>query len=171
MKCLYANSFIRLDSFYDQCIEVTLSQSMHGFSTKDIYIQKKAMFIISYIYQKAKVKVKKLKLQLQLLESFVCYRVINLVESYVYYISQSYIFEDIYQNLLYSYSFIFIRNLFIYLFNLFILFIYFIWYFMYVFIYIVYRKEQSKIRGKRREKIGRVYKQEVYKLYLLIRSL
>ena len=52
MKCLYSNSFIRLDSFYDQRIEVTLSESIHGFSTKDIYIQQKAMFIISYIYQK-----------------------------------------------------------------------------------------------------------------------
>ena len=39
MKCLYSNSFIRLDSFYDQHIEVTLSESIHGFSTKDIYIQ------------------------------------------------------------------------------------------------------------------------------------
>ena len=56
MKCLYSNSFIRLDSFYDQRIEVTLSESIHGFSTKDIYIQQKAMFIISYIYQKTIVK-------------------------------------------------------------------------------------------------------------------
>ena len=56
MKCLYLNSFIKLDSFYDQRIEVTLSESIHGFSTKDIYIQQKAMFIISYIYQKTIVK-------------------------------------------------------------------------------------------------------------------
>ena len=52
MKCFYSNSFIKLGSFYDQRIEVTLSESMQGFSTKDIYIEQKAMFIISYIYQK-----------------------------------------------------------------------------------------------------------------------
>ena len=81
-------------------------------------------------------------MQLQLVESFVCHRVTDLVESYVYYITQSYIFEDIYQNLLYSYSFIFIRNLIIYLICLFILlFIYFIYYFIYLINYIVYRKE------------------------------
>ena len=56
MKCLYSNSFIILDSFYDQRIQVTLSESIHGFSTKNIYIQQKAMFIISYIYQRAIVK-------------------------------------------------------------------------------------------------------------------
>ena len=56
MKCLYSNSFIRLDSFYDWRIKVTLSESIHGFSPKDIYIQQKAMFIINYIYQKTIVK-------------------------------------------------------------------------------------------------------------------
>ena len=50
MKCLYSNSFIKLDSFYDQRIEVTLSEIIQGFTTKDIYIPLKAMFIISYIY-------------------------------------------------------------------------------------------------------------------------
>ena len=30
MKCLYSNSFIRLGSFYDQCIEVTLNESTHS---------------------------------------------------------------------------------------------------------------------------------------------
>ena len=39
---------------------------------------------------------------------------------------------------LYSSSFIFIRNLFIYLFNLFIVFIYFIYYFIYLFILLFY---------------------------------
>ena len=29
MKYLYSSSFIRLDSFHDQCIEVTLSESKH----------------------------------------------------------------------------------------------------------------------------------------------
>ena len=56
MKCLYSNSFVKLDSFYDQHIEVTLSESIQGFSIKDIYIQQKAMFMISYIYQKTIVK-------------------------------------------------------------------------------------------------------------------
>ena len=53
MKRLQSNSFLRLNSFYDQRIEVTLSESIYGFSTKDIYVKQKAMFIISYIYQKA----------------------------------------------------------------------------------------------------------------------
>ena len=56
MKYLYSNSFIKLDSFYDWCIEVMLRESIQGFSTKDIHIQQKALFIISYIYQKAIVK-------------------------------------------------------------------------------------------------------------------
>ena len=34
-ECLYLNSFIKLDSFY----EVTLSEHIQGFSTKDIFIQ------------------------------------------------------------------------------------------------------------------------------------
>ena len=38
MKCLYSNSLIKLDSFYDQRIEVTLSESIQGFITNDIYI-------------------------------------------------------------------------------------------------------------------------------------
>ena len=90
MKSLYSNSFIKLDSFYDQRIEVTLSESIQGFSTKDFYIQQKGIFIISYIYQKTMVKEivvivsGKFCLQLLLVESFVCYRFINLVESYVY---------------------------------------------------------------------------------------
>ena len=118
------------------------------------------MFIISYIYQNSIIKEKKRKLQLQLLESFVCYRIIDLVEKYVYYVSQSYTFEDIYQNLLYSYNFTFIRNLFFYLcIHLVYLFIYFIYYFIYLINYILYRKKQSKIREKSREKIRREYDQ------------
>ena len=38
MKCLYSNSFIKLDSFYDEQIEVTLSESIQRFTTEDIYI-------------------------------------------------------------------------------------------------------------------------------------
>ena len=38
MKCLYLNSFIKLDSFYDYRIEVTLSESIQRFTKKDIYI-------------------------------------------------------------------------------------------------------------------------------------
>ena len=56
MKYLYSNSFIKLDSFYDQHVEVTLSESIQGFSTKDINIQKKAMFVSSYVYQNTIVK-------------------------------------------------------------------------------------------------------------------
>ena len=56
MKLLYSNSFTKLGSCYDQRIEVTLSESIQRFSTKDIYVQFKAMFIISYIYQKTMVK-------------------------------------------------------------------------------------------------------------------
>ena len=39
IKCLYSNSLIKLGSFYDYCEEVTLSEIIQGFSTKDIYIQ------------------------------------------------------------------------------------------------------------------------------------
>ena len=39
MKCLYSNSFIKSDSFYDYRIEVMLSEGIQGFSTKDIYVQ------------------------------------------------------------------------------------------------------------------------------------
>ena len=46
--------------------------------------------------------------------------------------------------------------LFIYLICLFYLFIYFIVLFIWI-KYVVYRKEQSKIKGKSREKIGREY--------------
>ena len=42
MKCLYSNNFIKLDSFCDYHIEVTLSESLQGFTTKDIYIPLKA---------------------------------------------------------------------------------------------------------------------------------
>ena len=38
MKCLYSNSLIKLDSFYDYDREVMLSESIQGFTTKDIYI-------------------------------------------------------------------------------------------------------------------------------------
>ena len=38
MKCLYSNSFIKLDSFYDWRIEVTLSESILGFTAKDVDI-------------------------------------------------------------------------------------------------------------------------------------
>ena len=38
MKCMYLNSFIKLDSFYDYRIEVTLSGSIQRFTKKDIYI-------------------------------------------------------------------------------------------------------------------------------------
>ena len=141
MKCLYSSSYIRLDSFYDQHIEVMLSESIHRFSTKDIYIQQKAMFIISYIYQKAVVKENcgysyqkvlfVIELQIQQKVMFIIFfRVIYL--------------KNIHQNLLYSYSFIFVRNLFMYL------FIYFIYYFIYLNNYIVYRKEQSKEKAEKR---------------------
>ena len=39
MKFLYSSSLIKLDSFYDYCVEVTLSENIQGFRTKDIYIQ------------------------------------------------------------------------------------------------------------------------------------
>ena len=114
------------------------------------------MLIISYIYQKTIVQEKKRRLQSQLLESFVCYRVIDLVESYVYYISQNYILEDIYQNLLYCYGlWFYICQKFMYLFIY--LYIYLICLFQYLINYIVYRKEQSKIRGKSRGRTGTEY--------------
>ena len=56
MKYLYSNSFIKLDSFCDQHIEATLSESIQKFSAKDIYIQQKVMVIIGYIHFKAVIK-------------------------------------------------------------------------------------------------------------------
>ena len=53
---MFVFSFIKLDSFYDQHIEVTFSESIQEFSGKYIYIQQKAMFIIIYIYQRTIVK-------------------------------------------------------------------------------------------------------------------
>ena len=38
MKCLYSNSCVNLDSFYDKRIEVTLSESIQRFTKKYIYI-------------------------------------------------------------------------------------------------------------------------------------
>ena len=60
-------------------------------------------------------------------------------------ISQSYIFKDIYQNLLYSYSFIFIRNLFIYLICLFYLFVLFI--ILFIYLYSLLKEGGHKIVG------------------------
>ena len=37
MKCLYLNSSLKLDSFYDKRIEVMVSEIMQRFSTTDIY--------------------------------------------------------------------------------------------------------------------------------------
>ena len=157
-------SFIRLDSFYDQRIEVMLSESIHGFSTKDIYIKQKDMFIISYIYQKAIVKktcsysYQKILLVIELQVSQKVMFIIFLV------------FEDIYQNLLCSFNFTFIRHLFIYLFNLFIdfiyLFIYFIYHFTYLINYVAYVKEQ-KVRLK--EKVEERLEENMIKLVKLLK--
>ena len=45
MKCLYSNSFTKLDSFYDQRIEVMLSESIQEFRPKDIFIHQKAILL------------------------------------------------------------------------------------------------------------------------------
>ena len=119
MKCLYSNSFIKLDNFCDQHIEVTLSESIQGFSTKDIYIQQKAIFIISYTYQSAIVKEN---------FGFVCYRVIDLVESYVYYAFVKLYFLELclkaFSKILDTVIVLYLSIYFIYLICLFILFIY-----------------------------------------------
>ena len=126
MKCLYSNSFIKLDSFHDQRIEVTFSESIQGFSTKGIYIQQKAMFIISYIFIR-RLQLKKVVVTVSrkfcLLQRYRFSRKLFLL-CICKVIFLRVIFEDIYQNLLYSYSFTFTRNSFIYLFTY--LFIYLI---------------------------------------------
>ena len=139
-----------------------------------------------------------------LTESFVCYRVIDLVENYVYYTFVKLYFLELYfktfiriwytvivlylPEILFIHSLIYwFNDLFIYLFiylfvYLFILFIrylseiylpkiyqvifprifYILWIINKIFLslsYIIYRKEQSKIRGKSWEKIGREYDQ------------
>ena len=115
MKCLYSDSFMKLDSFHDQRIEVMLVESIQGFSTKDIYIQQKVMFIISYIYQKAIVKE---SCSYSYLECFVYYRVIDLVESYVYYEFIKLYFLELYLKTLLEFliqlQFYIYQNLFIY---------------------------------------------------------
>ena len=119
MKYLCLNSFVKLDSFYDQLIEVWLSESRQGFSTRDIYIQQKAMFIISYMYQKTVGKKN-------------CSYCQQKVLSQIYRFNRKLCLLCRIQNQLYSYSFILSEiysliylfiHLFIYLFNLFILFI------------------------------------------------
>ena len=155
MKCLYSNSFIRLDSFYDQCIEVTLSESIHRFSTKDIYIQQKAMFIISYIYQKAIVAENC---------SYSYHKFLFLIElqiqqKVIFIISLRVIYLRTFNRIFYTVIFLYLSEIYYLFICLFVLFIYFIYDFIYVINYIVYRKEQSKITGKSREKIGREYDQ------------
>ena len=76
MKCLHSNSFIQLNSSSE-----SLVKAYKNLAKKPIFIHQKAMFIINYIYHKAIVK----NWQLQLVESFVSYRVIDLVKIYVYY--------------------------------------------------------------------------------------
>ena len=39
MKCLYSNSSLKLDSFYDKRMEVMVSEIIQRFSTKEIYSQ------------------------------------------------------------------------------------------------------------------------------------
>ena len=39
MKCLYSNSFMKLNSVYDSRIGVTFSESIQRFSKKEILIQ------------------------------------------------------------------------------------------------------------------------------------
>ena len=123
-----------------------------------------------------------------LVESFVCYRVTDLVENYVYYGFAKLYFLKLYLKTfirifytvivlsLPKYLFI---HLFIYLFYIFIRYLseiylskicqivfprifYILRFINKIFLnlnYIVYRKEQSKIRGKSKEKIGREYDQ------------
>ena len=144
MKCLYSNSFIRLNSFYDQRIEVTLSESIHGFSTKDIYIKQKAMFIISYIYQKVIVKEKcsysyqkvlfVIVLYIQQKDMFIIFLRVTYLKTFIriFYIVIILYLSEIY---LCIYSFIY---LFIYLICLFILLIYlFIYFILFYLIYFI----------------------------------
>ena len=118
MKCLDSNSFIKLESFYDQRIKVTLCRSIQRFSTKDIYILQKAMFIISYIYWKTIVKENCSYCQQKVLfvRELQIQQKVMFIAHLSSYISQSYIRR----HLLYSYSFVLTRNLFIYLFIFFI---------------------------------------------------
>ena len=159
MECLYSNSFIRLNSFYDQRIEVTLSESIHRFSTKDIYIQQKAMFIMNYIYQKAIVEENfsySYQKVLFLMELQIQQKVMFIIFLEVIYLKA---FIRIFCTVIVSYlSEIY---LFIYLICLFVLFIYLLILFIISFIHliIVYRKKQRKIGRKSREKSGREYDQ------------
>ena len=51
LKCLYTNSSIKLKSFFDQRIEVTITESAEGFSPIDfisLELYLKSFIIISY---------------------------------------------------------------------------------------------------------------------------
>ena len=153
MKCFYSNGLIKLDSFYDQHIEVTLSESIHLFRTKDIYVKQKAMFIISYIYQEVIVKENcsysyqkvlfVIELQIQQKVMFIIFlRVIYLKT----FIRIFYIVIILYLSEIYLCIYLLIY-LFISFFISFILF-YLFCHIIYSINYIVYRKEQVKIREK-----------------------
>ena len=112
---------------YDQRIEITLSESIQRFSTKDIYIQQKALFIINYIYYKAIVKENCSYSQQKVL-------FVDLLESYVYCDFIKLCFLELYLKIfitifyavivLYLSEIALFLSFFIYLICLFILFIY-----------------------------------------------
>ena len=114
--------YVKSDSFYDKHREVTLSESIQGFSTKDIYIQQKAMFIITYIYQKVTAKGNCSYSQQKVL------LVIELVESCIRHEFLKVYFLELYLRTSIRIFYAVIVYLFIYLFiHLFYLFIYFIY--------------------------------------------
>ena len=131
MKYFYSNSFINQTAFYDQRMELTLSESMQGFSTKDIHIQQKATCIISYIYQKTIVKENCIVIDSRTF--FFCYRVKDLVESCVYCA-----FVKLYLLELYLKTFIriFYRVIVLYLGEIYLSIYLFIYLFIHVFMYL-----------------------------------
>ena len=112
---------------YDQRIEITLSESIQRFSTKDIYIQQKALFIINYIHYKAIVKENCSYSQQKVL-------FVDLLESYVYCDFIKLCFLELYLKIfitifyavivLYLSEIALFLSFFLYLICLFILFIY-----------------------------------------------
>ena len=125
MKCLFSNSFIKLDSSYDQHIKVTVSESMQRLPQNTVIFHKRPR-LLSVIFNR------RLKLQNIIVivsRKFCLFK--NLIESCLLSICRVY-FLELYLKILiflYNYDFIFIRilfiyYLFIYLFNLLIYFTY-----------------------------------------------
>ena len=129
MKCLYSNSLGKLDCFYDQHIEVTLSKSIQVLPQKTFIFRKRPCLLSVIFIRRLQLKniIVIVSRKFCLLQSYRFNRKLFIMHLQSLFLRVT--FEDIYQNLFIRLSFYiyqnFIYHLFIYLFILFIhLFIY-----------------------------------------------